>query len=96
MFASLNSNGFEHDFQKIRDFRQESKESSRAISAGLQPNAIEAMNKLNLSTSCWVESLHSKAMRLRHLLSTQHCLWDFQKSQNVSSNYKQNNNLLGN
>ena len=47
MFASLNSNGFEHDFQKIRDFRQESKESSRAISAGLQPNAIEAMNKLN-------------------------------------------------
>lgn len=69
MFPPMNSNGFEHDFQKIRDFREESIESSDAIPAGLQANAIEAMSKLKLPTSCWVKSLHTKTMRLRDLLS---------------------------
>ena len=64
MFASLNSNGFEHIFQKIRDFRRESMERSYAIPAGLEPNAIEAMNKLKPSSLFWIKPLQTKTCGL--------------------------------
>jgi hypothetical protein len=74
MFASLNSNGFEHIFQKIRVFRRESIEPSYATPVGLEPNAIDGMNKLKSSSLFWVKSQQTKICGLDICLQLQHSL----------------------